>query len=59
MIETRVGLRVSHAIDLNFPSGSFRATVTTSDCPHWMRLAPEGAPAIDLAAIPSTHPPLD
>ncbi len=59
VIETRVGLLVSHAIEVNFPSGSWRATVTTSDCPHWMRLAPEGGPVLDLAAIPSSHPPLD
>lgn len=55
VIETTLGGSVTaRAIELYFPTWSWRVSVTTSDCRHRMRLVGSHGGATDFAAITST-----
>jgi len=58
VIETSAGLSVTRAVEMYFPTWTARSRVTTSDCPHRMRLDVTDGGVTEFAAIPSKAPPL-
>lgn len=55
VLETNAGGAVTRALDLYFPTWTWRVSVSTSDCPHRMRLT--GAKgAADFTGIQSASP---
>jgi hypothetical protein len=55
---TAAGGGVTRAVDLFFPTWTWRVDVSTSDCPHRMRWSRPGGGETDFVGVTSTSPPL-
>jgi hypothetical protein len=59
VLETTLNGSVTRTVEMLFPTSTWTVAVTTSDCPHRMRLAGVDGGEGDFVGIPSARPPLD